>query len=252
MSNDIKGLLSHRFSAVGSTTLSNMSLQDGFTDSDDEEILFTKEMVRRLRKSAELKSSTTSRPTSSLSDTSGVSTMSVASGQKKSEEGSSVADEASSSSSPVKETRSSENLLLTPRTRTRVLQEIWGSCETDSAGKAHAKSNPKKHPFRMKLSEFNNTIRILGSKQEGALWKEDYQAAAEIEKCLKKFRAREAPLRELLAERIAAVARHDYADAQRAKNLFERTVDDALVDKEYEKFLSKKEIQRLRKQSPTN
>ncbi|EYC15403.1 hypothetical protein Y032_0037g3502 [Ancylostoma ceylanicum] len=104
----------------------------------------------------------------------------------------------------------------------------------------------------MKLSEFNNTIRILGSKQEGALWKEDYQAAAEIEKCLKKFRAREAPLRELLAERIAAVARHDYADAQRAKNLFERTVDDALVDKEYEKFLSKKEIQRLRKQSPTN
>ncbi|EYC15408.1 hypothetical protein Y032_0037g3502 [Ancylostoma ceylanicum] len=115
MSNDIKGLLSHRFSAVGSTTLSNMSLQDGFTDSDDEEILFTKEMVRRLRKSAELKSSTTSRPTSSLSDTSGVSTMSVASGQKKSEEGSSVADEASSSSSPVKETRSSENLLLTPR-----------------------------------------------------------------------------------------------------------------------------------------
>ncbi|KIH67656.1 hypothetical protein ANCDUO_02010 [Ancylostoma duodenale] len=103
----------------------------------------------------------------------------------------------------------------------------------------------------MKLSEFNNTIRVLESKQKEALWKEDYQAAEEIEKCLKTFRAREAPLRELLAERIAAVARHDYTEAQRAKNLFERTVDGALQDKEYEKFLSKKEIQRLRKPSPT-
>ncbi|KAJ1371616.1 hypothetical protein KIN20_033602 [Parelaphostrongylus tenuis] len=55
-------------------------MKEGFTSSDEEEeVLFTKEMVRTLRKSAHKVSS---RPASSLSDTSGISTMSTISGQK--------------------------------------------------------------------------------------------------------------------------------------------------------------------------
>ncbi|KAK6010440.1 hypothetical protein OSTOST_24533 [Ostertagia ostertagi] len=82
--------------------------------SDDEEVLFTKDMVRRLRKSAAQHAS--SRPTSSLSDTSGVSTMSVTSGQKtKSETESASTDGPLSTDSPVKERRTDDELIVTPR-----------------------------------------------------------------------------------------------------------------------------------------
>ncbi|CAJ0606277.1 unnamed protein product [Cylicocyclus nassatus] len=89
---------------------------DVLTDSDDEEILFTKEMVRRLR-NAEKKIPPNSRPTSSLSDTSGVSTMSIVSTQKKAESSSdsSTLEEIPTHSTSTKELRSSESSLLTPR-----------------------------------------------------------------------------------------------------------------------------------------
>ncbi|KAK6736815.1 hypothetical protein RB195_019484 [Necator americanus] len=90
-------------------------MNESFTDSDDEEILFTKEMVRRLKKSAQQKIPVNSRPTSSLSDASGMSAVSTASGQKKIEDTVESTTQRSSECSPVKETLSSGNVLLSPR-----------------------------------------------------------------------------------------------------------------------------------------
>ncbi|WKX96954.1 hypothetical protein Q1695_012979 [Nippostrongylus brasiliensis] len=90
--------------------------QDEATSSSDEEVLFTKEMVRRLKKtSAQLAAS---RPTSSLSDTSGVSTMSTASVHKsRSDDHAEVTstDSALPTNSPSKEGQRSEELIVTPR-----------------------------------------------------------------------------------------------------------------------------------------
>ncbi|KAK6736814.1 hypothetical protein RB195_019484 [Necator americanus] len=69
-----------------------------------------------------------------------------------------------------------------------------------------------------------------------------YKLAAEIENCLKKFRVKKAPLQEVLLERIQALERHDFSEAQRAKDIFERTMDSALQDREFEKFLSEQEV----------
>ncbi|XGW10655.1 hypothetical protein V3C99_012282 [Haemonchus contortus] len=213
--------------------------------SDDEEVLFTKDMVRRLRKSAAQHPS--SRPTSSLSDTSGVSTMSAASGQKtKSEVEGTGTDVPLSADSPMKERRTDDELIVTPRTRARVIREIWEACD-DGDGFAGG-NNLSKNPYiSKKLSEFNNTIRLLETKKEEALWREDYAKAAEIENCLKYCQAREGALQELIRERTEALSRHDYATAQRAKTLYEETIESALQNSELGKLLSKQEIQRLRR-----
>ncbi|KAK5966237.1 hypothetical protein GCK32_018696 [Trichostrongylus colubriformis] len=101
---------------------------------------------------------------------------------------------------------------------------------------------PKKHHISRKHSQFNNTVRLLETKKEEALWKENYMKVAEIEKCLKYYRARERALEELIRERMEAVSRHDYAEAQRAKSLYEETMEHALQDNELERFLSKEEV----------
>ncbi|VDM79508.1 unnamed protein product [Strongylus vulgaris] len=102
-------------------------------------------------------------------------------------------------------------------------------------GKPTTKSNVKKYQFRRKLSEFNNTVRLLETKLEEALWNEEYKMAIEIEECLKKFRSREIPLHELLKERHDAVVKRNYVEAQ-------RTMDDALQSRDFEKFLTVEEV----------
>lgn len=70
-----------------------------------------------------------------------------------------------------------------------------------------------KQDFGYRLDKTEISFEYLGSlKDVGAF---SYKVAAEIEKCLKKFRAREVPLQELFTERMAAVARHDYVEAER-------------------------------------
>ncbi|VDO93873.1 unnamed protein product [Heligmosomoides polygyrus] len=89
-----------------------MAMQDECTSSDDEEVLFTKEMVRRLKKSAAQQGS--SRPTSSLSNTSGVSTMSAASGQKARIEDNAANGTSLQGHSPVKSQEGADELVVTP------------------------------------------------------------------------------------------------------------------------------------------
>ncbi|VDP10422.1 unnamed protein product [Heligmosomoides polygyrus] len=129
------------------------------------------------------------------------------------------------------------------KTRARVLREIW---EASTDGTSAASNSPaKKHYISKKLSEFNNTVRLLEAKKEEALWSENYEKTAGIEVCLKKFRARERPFQELLRERMEAVSKNDFKEAQRAKSLYERTMEEVLRDNDFKKYLSKEEVNEL-------
>ncbi|VDN35488.1 unnamed protein product [Cylicostephanus goldi] len=128
------------------------------------------------------------------------------------------------------------------RSKARVLRDIWESCEDNSGGKPIVKSNVKKYEFKRRLSEFNNTIRVLEAKLQEAVWKEEYKQATEIEGCLKRLRSREAPLLELLKERHDAIVQCKYSEAEKAKIRFENTLEDALQNRDFEKFLKPEEV----------
>uniref|UniRef100_A0A1I7XB51 RAB6-interacting golgin n=1 Tax=Heterorhabditis bacteriophora TaxID=37862 RepID=A0A1I7XB51_HETBA len=188
------------------------------SDSEDEEVLFTKDMVRRLNQKAKDFTST-SRPASSLSDISAVSTISGASSMQKMD---TIQAENKNKLSQFtimetdqrpRVTRGDEGL-ITPRTREMVLDEIR-EFEQEKPLEDKKASSKKKYYFRKRMLEINNTTRILESKKEEAVWKEQYDLANDIEKCLTKLRTSEAPLKELIMKRVDALEENDYLEAQR-------------------------------------
>ena len=77
------------------------------------------------------------------------------------------------------------------------------------------KKRPKRYYFGRRLAELNNAIRILEARKEQAIWKEEYGLAHEIDTIVGKLKTREAPLKELLTERMDALEKNDLLEAQR-------------------------------------
>ena len=74
---------------------------------------------------------------------------------------------------------------------------------------------PKRYYFGRRLAELNNAIRILEARKEQAIWKEEYALAHEIDTITGRLRDREAPLKDLLPDRMDALEKNDLLEAQR-------------------------------------
>ncbi|KAF8361669.1 hypothetical protein PRIPAC_88592 [Pristionchus pacificus] len=107
--------------------------------------------------------------------------------------------------------------------------------------------NDKKYYFRSRLAELHNVQRLLEQRKEEALFREQYSQAGGIDKCLQQLRLREEPLKELLIERMDALQKADYDEAQVQKDRFEINLEAALDIPDLKKFISAKEMTRIRK-----
>ncbi|GMR38978.1 hypothetical protein PMAYCL1PPCAC_09173, partial [Pristionchus mayeri] len=107
--------------------------------------------------------------------------------------------------------------------------------------------NNKKYYFRSRLSELHNVQRLLEVRKDEALHREQYSKAGGIDKCLQQLRLREEPLKELLIERMDALQKADYDGAQMQKDRFEVNLEAALDIPDLKKFITDKEMSRIRK-----
>ncbi|PAV82661.1 hypothetical protein WR25_05876 [Diploscapter pachys] len=121
--------------------------------------------------------------------------------------------------------RKNDEAELTPRTKAKILAEIRGytsdgSSRVDSTELDLDSKDPKnvKHFFSKRMSEFNTMLRAFEVKKEEAVWREQYEKAQTLEQAIKNLREREAGLKELLVERADALDRNDYAAAQKRRD----------------------------------
>ncbi|CAB3404078.1 unnamed protein product [Caenorhabditis bovis] len=163
------------------------------SDSEDEEILFSKEMLKRLKKREEILKNPT------LPDVSDASS-----------------EQGSSSKNP-----SSLSPPLSDRTKKMVLDDI-------EEKHVERRKTGRQIYFGRRMNEFHNIVRVLERKKEEAIWDERYAEAAAIEKNLKDLNSRESGLRQLLEEREIALKNDDLIEAQRAKDRFDKNLGDAL------------------------
>ncbi|KAF8360796.1 hypothetical protein PRIPAC_87719 [Pristionchus pacificus] len=96
--------------------------------------------------------------------------------------------------------------------------------------------------MRNSLAELHNVQRLLEQRKEEALFREQYSQAGGIDKCLQQLRLREEPLKELLIERMDALQKADYDEAQVQKDRFEINLEAALDIPDLKKFISAKEV----------
>ncbi|KAF1765763.1 hypothetical protein GCK72_005716 [Caenorhabditis remanei] len=199
------------------------------TDSEDEEILFSKEMLNRLRKrEASMKNPQLPSSSSAVTEAITVDTNS----EKSAPESSS-----SSSSKP----QSSVSPPLSDRSKKQILDEILG---VDEKGN---KRKPRKEVyFGSRMAEFNNMLRLLERKREESIWDEKYAQASAIDESVKDLKAREAGLRELIIEREDALKGKNLIVAQRSKDRFDKNMSDALHLPTIRGFLSDEELKRLK------
>ncbi|ULU05431.1 hypothetical protein L3Y34_017836 [Caenorhabditis briggsae] len=198
------------------------------TDSEDEEILFSKEMLNRLRKKEAVMKNPQLPSTSAITEAITVDTNS----EKSAPESSS-----SSSSKP----QSSVSPPLSDRSKKQILDEILGIDEKGN------KRKPRKEVyFGSRMSEFNNMLRLLERKREESIWEEKYAQASAMDESVKDLKAREAGLRELIIEREDALKGKDLIAAQRSKDRFEKNMSDALHLPTIRGFLSDDELKRLK------
>ncbi|CAI4232052.1 unnamed protein product [Auanema sp. JU1783] len=175
-------------------TLMNMEY-----DSDDEEILFSLDMVKRLK-----------------------------------------------NKSKVLEESMEEKQMLTHNQGTEEdSRDILKEIESFQMGLTEERKE-KKFYFGKRLSDFNNLIRLLESKKEESIWQEKYDLANDIDVIIQKLKNREKPLKELLVDRTDALDRNDLIQAQRLKSLFDENLEEVMDLKGLEKYLSAKEIERIK------
>ncbi|CAL2032726.1 unnamed protein product [Caenorhabditis brenneri] len=197
------------------------------TDSEDEEILFSKEMLNRLRKKEAVMKNPQLPSTSTIPDTITVDTTSEKSAPVSS----------SSSSKP----QSSVSPPLSDRSKKQILDEILGIDEKGN------KRRPRKEVyFGSRMSEFNNMLRLLERKREESIWEEKYAQASAIDESVKDLKARETGLRELIIEREDALKGKDLIAAQRSKDRFDKNMSDALHLPTIRGFLDEEELKRLK------
>ncbi|EFP05148.1 hypothetical protein CRE_04130 [Caenorhabditis remanei] len=198
------------------------------TDSEDEEILFSKEMLNRLRKREASMKNPQLPSSSAVTEAITVDTNS----EKSAPESSS-----SSSSKP----QSSVSPPLSDRSKKQILDEILGIDEKGN------KRKPRKEVyFGSRMAEFNNMLRLLERKREESIWDEKYAQASAIDESVKDLKAREAGLRELIIEREDALKGKNLILAQRSKDRFDKNMSDALHLPTIRGFLSEEELKRLK------
>ncbi|CAI2342573.1 unnamed protein product [Caenorhabditis sp. 36 PRJEB53466] len=201
------------------------------TDSEDEEILFSKEMLNRLRK----KEAAMKNPQAPSSSSTVRDSMSVDTNSEKSIQGSSTS---SSSSKP----QSSVSPPLSERSKKQIWDEILGIDE-----KGNKRKVPRKEVyFGSRMSEFNNMTRLLEKKREESIWDEKYAHASAIDESIKDLKAREWGLKELIIEREDALKKNDLISAQRSKDRFDKNMSDALHLPTIRGFLNQEELKRLK------
>ncbi|CAJ0575893.1 unnamed protein product, partial [Mesorhabditis spiculigera] len=232
------------------------------SDSEDEEVIFTKSMVKRLNSKLKDPSdtpSTSDRPNSTGSraptrSPSRNSRNSSKTGERpdsvqirrpmpmdKDEKDLKIktTDPDAKSEKSADSGRQSlpEDGPLSPRSRDRILREIAG-VEFGGSGKL---SDKKKYYFRRSMNVYNNTIRILEGRKEEYLYKEQYGVVDGLQQQLERLYAKEAPLRELLVERLDALQANKYQQAQNLKDKFDAQLADAVDLEKLKKYLSKAE-----------
>ncbi|CAJ0914225.1 unnamed protein product, partial [Mesorhabditis belari] len=72
-----------------------------------------------------------------------------------------------------------------------------------------------------------------------------YSAAGAVQEQLERLYAKEAPLRELLVERLDALQKTKYQDAQNLKDKFDAQLQDAVDLERLRKFFTKAEMEKL-------